>query len=230
MTTRPWSLLSTLCALLGCAGAPATPSVTPDATTAVAQLARLMASEPTTFRMTHQVVARFQGQAYPMGGYLLGRRDGSFRVSGSAPVGPKLFDVAKISGHWESKIYLREAAARLDPLEIGRAVERIYFLGAKGELKFEQGAWVARQSVEGEDVDAIEVWRDAEDLGVFRKRFFRKERQVLEITYDQRELIRGQSIAKRILFKDVRGFSLELAVTDYQPGFPVPDERLRVGD
>ena len=53
---------------------------------------------------------------------------------------------------------------------------------------------------------------------------------MLEITYEQREVIRGQSIARRVLFKDVRGFSLEFVVTDYQPGFPAPDERLRVGD
>ena len=229
MNPRAWSLLTAACAL-GCAGAPVTSAVPPDATAASAQLARLIASEPATFRMTHQVVARFQGKAYPMTGYLLGRRDGSFRVSASTLVGPKLFDVTKVSGKWDSKIYLPEAAARLDPLEIGRAVERIYFLGAKGELKFEQGAWLTRQSVDGEDVDVIEVWRDAEDLGVVRKRFFRKERQVLEITYEERGIVRGQSIAKRVLFKDARGFSLELAVTDYQPGFPVPDERLRIGE
>jgi hypothetical protein len=229
MSWRGWCSLWVVAAS-GCAPTPVRPSAAPSAEAASAQLARLVASEPETFKMTHQVLARFQGQTYPMSGYLLGRRDGSFRVSATAAVGPKLFDVAKISGRWESKIHLPEVAARLDPLEVGHAVERIYFRDAQGPLQFEQDAWITRQSISGEDVDAIEVWRTADDLAVFRKRFLRKERSVLEITYDKREIIRGQNIARHVLLTDARGFSLEFVVTDYEPGFPVPDERLRVGD
>ncbi len=229
MSWRGWCSLWVVAAS-GCAPTPVRPSAAPSAEAASAQLARLVASEPETFKMTHQVLARFQGQTYPMSGYLLGRRDGSFRVSATAAVGPKLFDVAKISGRWESKIHLPEVAARLDPLEVGHAVERTYFQEAQGPLRFEQGAWITRQSIDGEDVDAIEVWRSVDDLAVFRKRFFRKERSVLEITYDKRENIRGQNIARHVLLTDVRGFSLEFVVTDYEPGFLVPDERLRVGD
>ena len=228
MSWRGWWCLWV--AALACAPTPVKPSTGPSAEAAAAQLARFVASEPETFKMTHQVLARFQGQTFPMSGYLLGRRDGSFRVSASAPVGPKLFDVAKISGRWESKIYLPEAAGRLDPLEVGHSVERTYFQDAQGPLQFEEGAWVTRQSLSGEDVDAIEVWRTADDLAVFRKRFFRKERPVLEITYDKREAIRGQNIARHVMLTDARGFSLEFAVTDYEPGFSVPDARLRVGD
>src|SRR5262249_165219 len=194
------------------------------------QLARAGRPQPGTLQMTDQGLARFQGQALPMSGYLAGRRDGSFRVSASAPVGPKLFDVARISGRWESKIYLPEAAGRLDPLEVGHAVERTYFQDAQGPLQFQEGAWVIRQSLSGEEIDASEVWRTGDDLAVFRKRFFRKERPVLEITYDKRENIRGQAIARHVMLTDARGFSLEFAVTDYEPGFPVPDARLRVGD
>ena len=230
MSQRPGGLLTVAMAVLGCAGTPVERTVAPSPEAAAARLAQVIASEPETFRMTHQVVARFQGQAYPMGGYLLGRRDGSFRVSATLAIGPKLFDVARVLGHWESKVYLPEVAARLDPLEVGHAVDRVYFREAKGELHFEQGAWVVRQSVGGEDVDAVEVWRTPDDLAVFRKRFFRGDRPILEITYDQREVIRGQSIARRVLFKDVRGFSLEFVVTDYQPDYPAPDERLRVGN
>ena len=53
---------------------------------------------------------------------------------------------------------------------------------------------------------------------------------MLEITYDKREIIRGQNIARHVVLTDARGFSLEFTVTDYEPGFPVPDERLRLGD
>jgi len=217
-------------AAAGCAPTPVKPGTAPSAEAAGAQLGRLVASEPETFKMTHQVLARFQGQTYPMTGYLLGRREGSFRVSASAAVGPKLFDVARISGRWESRIHVPEAAGRLDPLEIGHAVERTYFRDAVGSLRFEQDAWVIRQSISGEDVDAIEVWRTTDDLAVFRKRFFSKERPVLEITYDKREIIRGQNIARHVVLTDARGFSLEFAVTDYEPGFPVPDDRLKLGD
>jgi hypothetical protein len=230
MSWRSGWCLAWVVASAGCAPTPVRPSAAPSAEAASAQLAQLVASEPETFKMTHQVLARFQGQSYPMSGYLLGRRDGSFRVSAFLAVGPKLFDVARISGRWESRIHFPEVAARLDPLEVGHAVERIYFREAQGPLQFERGAWITRQSIAGEDVDAIEVWRAADDLAVFRKRFFRKERPVLEISYDKREIIRGQNIARRVLLTDVRGFSLEFAVTDYQPGFPVPDERLRLGD
>ena len=229
MRVRGWWFLCVVAAA-ACATAPPKPVAAPSPEAAAARLAQVVASEPESFKMVHQVIGRFQGQIYPMNGFLLGRRDGSFRVSSTVAVGPKLFDVARISGRWKSRIYLQEVAARLDPLEVGRAVERVSFRDAEGPLQFEQDAWVARQSISGEDVDAIEVWRTADDLAVFRKRFFRKERPVLEITYDKREIVSGQNIARHVMLTDSRGFSLEFAVTDYQPGFPVPDERLEVGD
>ena len=227
MRVRGWWFLCVVAAA-ACATAPPKPVAAPSPEAAAARLAQVVASEPESFKMVHQVIGRFQGQIYPMNGFLLGRRDGSFRVSSTVAVGPKLFDVARISGRWESRIYLQEVAGRLDPLEVGRAVERVYFRDAEGPLQFEQDAWVARQSISGEDVDAIEVWRTADDLAVFRKRFFRKERAVLEITYDRREIVGGQNIALHVMLTDSRGFSLEFAVTDYQPGFPVPDERLEL--
>ncbi len=223
---------SMLCALVtaaSCATTPGAPTPPPSAEAASLRLKLLEAAEPETFKMLHQVVARFQGRSFPMTGYLLGRRDGSFRVSANAPVGPKLFDVARLAGRWESRIYLPDVAARVDPLEIGRSVERIYFVEGRGPLKFSEGAWVSRQSLAEEDVDAVEVWHDADDLAVFRKRFFRKDRMVLEIVYDQRQVMQGQLIARRVVLTDARGFSLELAVTDYQPGFAVPDQLLELG-
>ena len=229
MRVRGWWFLCVVAAA-ACATAPPKPVAAPSPEAAAARLAQVVASEPESFKMVHQVIGRFQGHTYPMNGFLLGRRDGSFRVSSTVAVGPKLFDVARISGRWKSRIYLQEVAARLDPLEIGRAVERVYFRDAQGPLQFEQDAWVTRESISGDDVDAIEVWRTADDLAVFRKRFFRKERAVLEITYDRREIVGGQNIARHVMLTDSRGFSLEFAVTDYQPGFPVPDERLEVGD
>jgi hypothetical protein len=228
----PRTALWLMCAgtLAGCANPRPTPSVAPSAQAASRDLARLVASEPETFKMIHQVVARFQGRSYPMNGYLLGRRDGSFRVSTTFALGPKLFVVAKVSGRWESRIHVDELAGRVDPLEIGRSVERIYFRWASGPLELEEGAWVARESIRGEDVDAVEVWRTLEDLAVFRKRFLRKGQAVLEIVYDKRELIRGQRVARQVQYTDARGFSLELQLTDYVPGFPVPEDRLRLRD
>ena len=229
MRRRSWWCVWAVAAA-ACATAPPRPVAAPSSEAAAARLAQLVASEPESFKMVHQVIGRFQGRTYPMNGFLLGRRDGSFRVSSTVAVGPKLFDVARISGRWESRIYLQEAAARLDPMEVGRAVERVYFRDAQGQLQFEQDAWVTRESISGEDVDAIEVWRTADDLAVFRKRFFRKDRPVLEITYDRREVVAGQAIARHVLLTDSRGFSLEFAVTDYEPGYPVPDERLELGN
>lgn len=213
----------------GCA-TPRQESTGASAEAASAAVARLVSSEPATFKMLHQVVARAKGRTYPMSGYLLGRQDGSFRVSAWLPIGPKLFDVVKVSGRWESKVYLPEATAYVDPLEIGHAVERIYFRSAEGPLQFEEGAWVTRQSITAEDADSVEVWRSPEDFSVFRKRFLRRGRPVLEIAYKDRSLIRGQLIARQVLLTDARGFSLELNLMDYEPGFPVPEERLQLGN
>lgn len=230
MIHRACRLGIVLAVAVGCASSAPKPAPTPSAEKASARLARLVAAEPQTFKMVHIVVARFQGQSYPMNGYLLGRKDGSFRVSASLAVGPKAFDVARLSGRWDSRIHLQQAAGRVDPLEIGHAVERIYFRGAEGPLASEEGAWVARQSIPGEDVDAVEVWRRPEDLAVFRKRFFRGERVMLEILYDDWETVQGQPIARRVRLEDKRGFELELKLTDYQPGFPAPDQKLRLAD
>ena len=229
MRAHHTSMLCALVAAAGCATTSNVPTPPPSAEAASLKLKRLEAAEPETFKMLHQVVARFQGRSFPMTGYLLGRRDGSFRVSATTPVGPKLFDVARLSGHWESRIYLPDVASRVDPLEIGRSVERIYFVDGRGPLKFSEGAWVSRRTLDEEDVDAVEVWHDVDNLAVFRKRFFRKDRMVLEIVYDQRQVMQGQLIARRVVLTDARGFSLELAVTDYQPGFAVPDELLELG-
>ncbi len=222
-------MLCTLVAVAGCATTSSAPAPPPSAEAASLELNRRAAAEPETFRMLHQVVARYQGRSFPMTGYLLGRRDGSFRVSANLPLGPKLFDIAKLSGHWQSKIYLPDVASRVDPLEIGRSVERIYFVEGRGPPTFSDGAWVNRGSLAEEDVDAVEVWHRLDDLAVFRKRFFRKGQMVLEILYDERQVIHGQLIARRVILTDARGFSLELAVTDYQPGFAVPDELLELG-
>ena len=111
MSWRGWWCLWVVAAA-GCAPTPVKPSATPSAEAASARLARLVASEPDTFKMVHQVVGHFQGRTYPMNGYA-GRRDGSFRVSAMVAVGPKLFDVAKISGRWESRIHLPRPRAVL---------------------------------------------------------------------------------------------------------------------
>jgi hypothetical protein len=196
---------------------------------AEAERKSLNSSTPASFKMLHQVVAKYQGQSYLMSGYMLGRKDGSFRVSASAPIGPKLFDVAKVGGRWESHVYLKPLAERLDATNVGRSVERIYFLSAKGPLKADSGLWVSRSTIHGEEeIDAVEDWLDAETLALRRRRFFKSGTQVVQVDYDKLELVQGTWLARSVTLTDGRGFSLELNVTDYQPGFPAPDSVLTI--
>jgi hypothetical protein len=51
---------------------------------------------------------------------------------------------------------------------------------------------------------------------------------VLQVDFDKLELVDGVWLARSALLTDSRGFSLELRVTGYEPGFPVSDEVLRV--
>jgi hypothetical protein len=191
--------------------------------------ARLVSHSPATFKMLHQVVAKYQGQTYLMSGYLLGRKDGSFRVSAMAAVGAKLFDVAKLDGRWEAHVYLKDFADRFDPTNLGRAVERIYFLQATGPLSAEAGSWVSRSHIPAdEDVDAVEEWRDDGTLALRRKRYFRDGKLVVQVDYDKLELLHGTWVARACRLTDGRGFTLELSVTAYEPGFPVPDDVLRI--
>jgi hypothetical protein len=196
---------------------------------AEAARAKLVANAPASFKMLHQVVAQYGGRSYLMQGYLLARRDGAFRVSASAALGPKLFDVAKVGGRWESKLYVTQLAERVDPSNLGRAVERIYFLPATGPLRAESGSWVARSGIAGEaDIDAVEEWRDDGSLALRRKRYFQSENLVVEVDYDTLELVEGNWVAKSVHLADTRGFTLELRVTGYEPGFPVSDDVLKV--
>jgi hypothetical protein len=196
---------------------------------AEAARATLAAQAPLSFKMLHQVVAKYDGRSYLMQGYLLARRDGSFRVSASAALGPKLFDVAKVDGRWESKLYVTQLAERVDPHNLGRAVERIYFLPATGPLRAESGSWVATSGIAGEaDIDAVEEWRDDGSLALRRKRYLRGGNLVVQVDYDKLELVQGSWVAWSIHLADTRGFTLELRVTGYEPGFPVSNDVLRV--
>ena len=196
---------------------------------AEAARASLNARAPASFKMLHQVVAKYQGKSYLMTGYMLGRKDGSFRVSASAPVGPKLFDVSKVDGRWESQVYLQPLAERLDATNVGRSVERIYFLPATGPLRTDAGRWVSRSPIHGEEeIDAVEDWLDGETLALWRKRYFKNGSQVVQVDYDKLELVQGTWLARSVRLADGRGFSLDLNVTDYEPGFPVSDAVLKV--
>jgi hypothetical protein len=199
------------------------------ASSAEAALALLRAREPESFKMVHQVAARYQNQTYLMTGYFLGRKDGAFRVSAAAAVGPRLFDVAKVDGKWEAQVHLPPLAERLDPRHVGRDVERIYFLDASGPLQRDNGYWVSRSPVPSqEDLDAIEVWRDGKTLALFRKRFFKAGRVVVEIAYEKLERVEAHWIAGRVRLMSSYGYSLELEVTKYEPSFPVPDGKLHI--
>jgi hypothetical protein len=212
-------------------------AVLPDRTAAVprtaaaaeAALALLRAKEPESFKMVHQVAARYQGQTWLMTGYLLGRKDGAFRVSAAAAVGPRLFDVAKVDGKWETEVHLAQLAERLDAKNVGLAVDRIYFLVASGPLQRQGGYWISRSAISSdEEVDAIEVWRDAETLAIIRKRFLKDGRVIYDVTYDRLEQVDSHWLARRVRLASSYGFSLDLEVTDYNPRFPVSDDKLHV--
>ncbi len=230
MSARPVKVL--LAILCGCAHPdvpPSPPSVSMSVEAAEAARAALVSKEPGSFKMLHQVVATFQVQKYLMSGYFLARKDGSFRVSATAALGPKLFDVAKLDGRWEARVYLKDFAERFDPTNLGRSVERIYFLPATGPLAAESGSWVSRSTIAGEeDVDAVEEWREDGTLALRRKRYYRAGKQVVQVDYGKLELVQGSWLARTVHLTDSRGFSLELSVTGYEPGFPVPDDLLRV--
>jgi hypothetical protein len=219
--------------LLGCShqGAVLAPShaVSMSAEEAEGARATLVARAPASFKMLHQVVAQYQGQSYLMTGYLLGRKDGQFRVSATAALGLKLFDVAKVGGQWESRVYLKQFADHFDPANLGRAVERIYFLPVTGPLKAESGSWMSTSSVADDaDIDTVEDWRDDVTLALHRRRYFKDGKQVLQVDFDKLELVHGTWLAGTVHLTDSRGFTLELRVTGYEPGFEVSDDMLRV--
>ncbi|MGO9832335.1 MAG: hypothetical protein ACLPJH_19585 [Myxococcaceae bacterium] len=227
---RPSIMLAILC---GCAhqadGLPPMRSVSMSVGAAEAAKAKLASQAPKSFKMLHQVVAKYRGKNYLMSGYFLARKDGSFRLSAAAALGPKLFDVAKVDGHWEAQVYMKDFGARFDPTNLGRAVERIYFLPASGPLRAESGSWVSKSSIlNDEDVDAVEEWRDDGTLALRRKRYFRDGKLVVQVDYNNLELVQGTWVARSVHLEDSRGFSLELSVTAYEPGFPVPDDVLRI--
>lgn len=212
-------------------------AVLPDRSVAVAEttaaaeaaLVLLRANEPESFKMFHQVAARYQNQTWLMTGYLLGRKDGSFRVSAAAAVGPRLFDIAKVEGKWEAQIHLAPLAQRLDPKHLGLAVERIYFLESSSRLQRHQGYWVSRSAILSDDeIDTIEVWRSEQTLAVLRKRFIKDGNAIYDIEYEQLEKVESHWLARRVRLLSSYGFSLELQVTDYNPGFPVPADKLHV--
>lgn len=199
------------------------------AAAAEAALALLQAKEPESFKMVHQVAARYQDQTWLMTGYLLGRKDGSFRVSAAAAVGPRLFDVAKVDGKWEAQVHLAPLAERLDPKNVGLSVERIYFLGASGPLQRHGEYWLSRSAISlDEELDAIEVWRDGETLAILRKRFFRNGKVIYDIKYERLEQVESHWLARGVRLASSYGFSLDLEVTDYNPRFPIPDDKLHV--
>ncbi|MGO9767520.1 MAG: hypothetical protein ACLPM8_17925 [Myxococcaceae bacterium] len=179
--------------------------------------------------MLHQVVAKYHEQIYLMAGYMLGRKDGSFRISATAALGPKLFDVAKLDGHWTSRVYLKPLAEQFDVTNVGRSVERIYFLPATGALRLESDGWASRSSISHQDeIDEVEDLLDVHTLALRRKRYFKDGQQVVQVDFDKLELVQGGWLARNVKLTDARGLVLELHVTDYVPGFPVPDELLRV--
>jgi len=187
------------------------------------------ARRPERFKMVHQVAARYAGQTFVMTGYLLGRADGSFRVSASAPIGPRLFDVGRLDGRWQAKVHLQEISQRLDPKNMATAISRIYFSVCKDSGERQGELFVYRCPVEGDDeADALEMTLDGHTLSPVSKRFTLKGKQTVAIRYSEPEAFGQEWQARKVSMDHYGGMRLDVALVEYQPGFAFEDALLDV--
>jgi hypothetical protein len=219
---------------MACANTPGPPLPAAVARTGAQALAIRDAHRPEHYKMVHQVVARYEGNTYAMTGYMLGRRDGSFRVSAFADIGPPLFDVAKVDGVFTSQVHFAPLAARLDPVHIARAIDRIFIAecgvdGSDPAAPPASSPFVFQCPLTGDDeADSLRMEVDRQTLAVVQKVFSRGGRETLHVSYEEAKPFGAEWMPTRIHLKAMHGYSLDLAVTAYEPGFSFEDARLRV--
>jgi hypothetical protein len=220
------ALFAALLAPLACAHVPAAVSSLPPVQASNAPEAQALIAQlrPSRFKMVHQVAARYQEQSGVMQGYLLGRSDGSFRVSATAAIGPRLFDAVKLNGQLSHKVHLKQISEKLDVLHIARAIDRIYFLGCPDVGEQREDLFVARCKVtSGEDVDEVEVTTSARYLEPVSKRYFLRGAPRLTVTYQDFALFGARHGAKRVQLSGNDGYAIDIALEDYVPQFPFDD-------
>jgi hypothetical protein len=212
-----------------CAHSPASHPVEPAATSPSQALALRAQRRPERFKMVHQVVARYAGGTYAMTGYMLGRKDGAFRVSAFAEVGPALFDVAKEDGAFQAQVHFAPLADKLDAVHIARAIDRIF--GAEcasgGERRENRFAFTC--PIAGDDeADRLQMDIDVETLALVRKVFFLGGTEQVSVSYGPPKQYGEEWLPTRVHLQDVHGYSLDVAVSSYEPGFAFDDALLRL--
>ena len=231
MSLRNLVLLCAAVALFGCPRSTKTPAVPSMQAETPEEALRLATSRrPERFKMVHQVGAAYNGQTFVMSGYLLGRTDGSFRVSASAPVGPRLFDVGRLNGQWQSNVHLKQISERLDPKNMATAINRIYFAECRdgGERKADQ--FVYHCALDGDDeADALEMTIDGRTLGIVSKHFTLKGQPRVDVVYAEPDVFGQEWQARKIHMSHYGGLRLDVALVEYQPGFAFEDGLLDVG-
>ena len=169
------------------------------------------------FKMVHQVAVSHDGKEFVLTGYMLGRADGSFRVTAAVMMGPRVFDVARVNGEWKAKIQYAPLAEKLDPRHLGRAIARVYFTRCPGEEQ--------RCAVQDDDeLDRLEVDRDAQGR-VTRKQFFKGEVPALTIAYEDFQPEPDGWQAGLITLTHGES-NLRIALDEYVPGFEFDDALL----
>jgi hypothetical protein len=192
-------------------------------------LAAMRARRPERYKMVHQVVARYAGESYVMIGYMLGKRDGTFRVSASAAVGPQLFDVGKREGTLWKEVHFAPLEKKLDALHIARAIDRLFIAECAGDGERQGERYVYRCALAGdEEADGLVVELDARTLAVVRKAFTAQGAEQATVVADLPRQFGGEWIPTRYRLSDKRGYALDVVVSEYQPGFAFDDALLRV--
>lgn len=201
----------------------------PRASTPAEALTLWRASRPERFKMVHEVAASHGDQAHVMTGYMLGRKDGSFRVSATAAIGPRVFDVAKVRGEWQAKIHLAQVAEQVDPRQVGEAIDRVYFVECTEGGEAVGDRYVYRCPLSGDAAfDALEMELDAGYLAPVVKRFLKNGQVELTITYREFQPGGPEWMAGRIELRHRKDYRLDIVLVEYVREFAFEDATLHV--
>ena len=221
-------VLTLLLMLASCRHAPAAPTADAAATPEDA-LAQWHARQPERFKMVHQVSAKWGSDGGGVvTGYMLGKKDGSFRVGAAISMGPRVFDVARVGGQYSSEVHIDEAKGKLDPLHVAHAIEWTYFSMCDGGGERKGERFVYRCAVSGGEPDTLEVDLDPKRLCVTEKRFLKGGELVLKVTYDELEPFGAEWLARRVHLQGREGYSIDIALVQYDPAFAFDDARLKL--
>jgi hypothetical protein len=223
-----WSL-ALLCAA-GCAHVETAVEL-PAPTPADQVLAQIAARQPEQFKMVHQVAAHFQGQTHVMVGYFLARKNGDFRVSASAPIGPRLFDVVRREGRVDARAWLDQLKGKVEPKHVGRSIELVYFVTCPpGSPLVDQLGFVARFRCpidpQDDDLDALELSIDTRTLTPTEKTFTKAGQTVVTVHYSELRRFEDAWLPAKVHLEHTTGPALDIALIEYHPRADFSDDAL----